>query len=208
MKPTIMLDNIRNQPFSLSCVVDHQFGEGAKNLRAAAAAIRSAGRVVFTGMGSSMSAAIPAAYYLESHGFPAEVVETSEWLHFGAAWPRAGAVVLVSRSGETIEISKLLARLNASTTTTVGVTNVRESELEKESDHAVFINSEPDRMVAIQTYTGTMVMLLLLAAAVLEEPDDKWRIAVDDAVKAMSTAIEEEVARSEDWDKFLAGGIL
>src|SRR5580704_9007876 len=204
MKPTIMLDNIRNQPFSLDCVADHQFGEGAKDLRAAAAAIRSAGRVVFTGMGSSMSAAIPAAYYLESHGFPAEVVETSEWLHFGAAWPRAGAVVLVSRSGETIEISKLLARLNASTTTTVGVTNVRESELEKESDHAIFINSEPDRMVAIQTYTGTMVTLLLLAAAVLEEPDDKWRAAIADAVKATSAAIEEEIARSEDWNKFLA----
>jgi glucosamine--fructose-6-phosphate aminotransferase (isomerizing) len=131
-------------------------------------------------------------------------VETSEWLHFGAAWPRAGAVVLVSRSGETIEISKLLARLNASTTTTVGVTNVRESELEKESDHAIFINSEPDRMVAIQTYTGTMVTLLLLAAAVLEEPDDKWRAAIADTVKATSAAIEEEIARSEDWNKFLA----
>src|SRR5450755_2848739 len=96
MKPTVMLDNIRNQPASLRRVADRQFGDGADELRAAAAAIRSAGSVVFTGMGSSMSAAIPAAYYLESRGFAAEVVEASEWLHFGAAWPRAGAVVPVS----------------------------------------------------------------------------------------------------------------
>lgn len=204
MKPTVMLDNIRNQPVSLRSVADHQFGEGADELRAAARAIRSAGSVVFTGMGSSMSAAIPAAYYLESRGFAAEVVEASEWLHFGAAWPRAGAVVPVSRSGETIEITKLLPRLKASGRPTIGVTNVRESQLAREADHAIYINSEPDRMVAIQTYTGTMAALLLLAAAVLEEPQDKWRAALNNAIHALPAAIEEAVFQSEDWNAFLA----
>jgi glucosamine--fructose-6-phosphate aminotransferase (isomerizing) len=205
MKPSAMLDNIRKQPFSLSCVADHQFGEGAEELLAAAAAIRSAGSVVFTGMGSSMSAAIPAVYYLQSQGFSAEVVETSEWLHFGAGWPRAGAAVLVSRSGETIEIVKLLARLKASAGPCIGVTNVRESQLIRETKHSIYINSEADRMVAVQTYTGTMAMLLLLAAAVLEEPDDKWRDALASATDAMAKAIDEEQARSEEWNEFLAG---
>ncbi len=202
MKLSVMLDNISNQPFSLGCVADHQFGEGAEELRAAAAAIRSAGSVVFTGMGSSMSAAIPAAYYLQSQGFPAEVVETSEWLHFGSGWPRAGAVVLVSRSGETIEIVKLLPRLKS---ISIGVTNVRESLLAREAKHSIFINSEADRMVAIQTYTGTMATLLLLAAAVLEEPDDKWREALRGATDSLAKAIDEEQAQSEDWNEFLAG---
>ena len=31
MKPTVMLDNIRNQPQSLRAVADHHFGDGAKN---------------------------------------------------------------------------------------------------------------------------------------------------------------------------------
>jgi glucosamine--fructose-6-phosphate aminotransferase (isomerizing) len=202
MKPSVMLDNIRNQPFSLDCVADHHFGEGADELSAAAAAIRSAGSVVFTGMGSSMSAAIPASYYLQSQGFPAEVVETSEWLHFGAGWPRAGAVVLVSRSGETIEIVRLLPRLKS---LSIGVTNVRESLLAREAKHSIFINSEADRMVAVQTYTGTMATLLLLAAAVLEEPDEKWRTALKGATDALSKAIEQEQAKSEDWNEFLAG---
>jgi glutamine---fructose-6-phosphate transaminase (isomerizing) len=202
MKSSVMLDNIRNQPFSLGCVADYHFGEGAEELHAAAAAIRSAGSVVFTGMGSSMSAAIPAAYYLDSQGFPAEVVETSEWLHFGAGWPRPGAAVLVSRSGETIEIVKLLPRFNAPS---IGVTNVRESLLARETKYSIFINSEPDRMVAIQTYTGTMATLLLLAAAVLKEPDDKWRTALAAAKDALAKTIEEEQSRSEDWNEFLAG---
>lgn len=202
MKPSVMLDNIRKQPFSLECVADHQFGEGAEELHAAAAAIRSAGSVVFTGMGSSMSAAIPAAYYLQSQGFPAEVLETSEWLHFGAGWPRADAAVLVSRSGETIEIVKLLSRLTA---LSIGVTNVRESQLSRETKHAIYINSETDRMVAVQTYTGTMATLLLLAAAVLEESDDKSRVALKNATDALANAIGEEQAKSEDWNEFLAG---
>ena len=104
MKPSAMLDNIRNQPFSLELRCGSPIRRGRGGLQAAAEAIRAAGRVVFTGMGSSMSAAIPAAYYLQSRGFAAEVVETSEWLHFGAGWPRTEAAVMVSRSGETIEI--------------------------------------------------------------------------------------------------------
>jgi glucosamine--fructose-6-phosphate aminotransferase (isomerizing) len=202
MKPSVMLDNIRNQPFSLSCVADHHFGEGAEELHAAAAAIRSAGSVVFTGMGSSMSAAIPAAYYMESQGFRAEVVETSEWLHFGAGWPRPGAAVLVSRSGETIEIVKLLPRLKVPS---IGVTNVRDSQLARETKHSIFINSEADRMVAIQTYTGTMATLLLLAAAILKEPDDKWRTALASAADALAKTIEEQQSQSDDWNEFLAG---
>lgn len=205
MKPSVMLDNIRKQPFSLQCVADHQFGEGAEVLQAAAAAIRAAGRVVFTGMGSSMSAAIPAADYLQSRGFAAEVVETSEWLHFGAGWPGPGAAVLVSRSGETIEIVKLLARLKDSGAPIIGVTNVRESQLEREADHGIFINSESDRMVAIQTYTGTMANLLLLAAAVLEEPDGQWREELTVASNRVADAIDEAIAQAEDWNQFLTG---
>src|SRR5258707_262706 len=204
MRPSVMLDNIRNQPLSLRCVADHHLGEGAEDLRAAAAAIRSAGSVVFTGMGSSMSAAIPAANYLESHGFAPEVLDASEWLHFGTGWPRTGASVCVSRSGETVEIVSLWPRLSACAGPNIGVSTVRADQLGRATEHPTHINSEPDRMVAVQTYTGTMATLLLLAAAVLEESDDKWRTSLDGAIDALSAAIDEAISQSEDWNKFLA----
>ncbi len=205
MKPSMMLANIRNQPESLRSVAEHQFGAGASELRAAAAAIRTAGGVVFTGMGSSMSAAIPAAYFLQSHGIAAEVVESSEWLHFGSAWPHERAVVLVSRSGETIEITKLLPKIEQTGAATIGVTNVRGTKLDREAHHSIFINSASDRMVAVQTYTGTMAVLLFLAAAVVEEPETQWRAAFEAATEALSSAIEAAVAESEEWNAFLRG---
>jgi glutamine---fructose-6-phosphate transaminase (isomerizing) len=200
MKPSQMLDNVRGQPASLECVADHAYGEGAPAFQAAADAIRSAKSVVFTGMGSSMSAAIPAAYYLEAHGVAAEVVETSEWLHFGRANRHGEAAVLVSRSGETVEMVKLLAQLSDSTAVTIGVTNVPGSLVAREADHNIHVSSWADRMVAVQTYTGTMAALLLLAAAVFEEES---RAAVDGAAKALAAVIEEAEAQSEEWYEFL-----
>ncbi len=195
---TALLDNIRNQPASLRGVAEYQLGnEGWNDLQAAASCIREAGKVVFTGMGSSLFAAIPAAYYLETHGIQADVVEASEVLHFGQARSRGAAMVLVSRSGETVEISKLLPA-------TIGLTNVRGSQLARESLHSIFLNSESDRMVAVQTYTGMLATLLLLAGAVLEEPLSKWREAFDDAAQALSGATEEAIAASEQWSEFLA----
>ena len=155
------------------------------------------------GLCFATSAAIPAAYYLEAHGVAAEVVETSELLHFGRATRRGEAVVLVSRSGETVEIVKLLARLSESTAVTIGVTNVPGSLVAREADHNVHVGSWSDRMVAVQTYTGTMAALLLLAAAVVERPEQESRAAVDGAAAGFSAAIKEAEAQSEEWHEFL-----
>ncbi len=198
MKQTVLLDNIRNQPVSLRRVAAYHLRDGWDDLQQAAAVIRAAGKVVFVGMGSSLFAAIPAAYYLEKHGIEADVVEASELLHFGQAGKRVAAKVLVSRSGETVEISKLLPA-------TIGLTNVRGSHLARRSDYPIYLNSEADRMVAVQTYTGMLAVLLLLAGAALEEPANKWREALDEAAQALSDAIESEIAASEEWNNFLAG---
>jgi len=208
MKQTALLDNIRNQPASLRRLAEYQFGGGDGHLRAAASAIRAAGGVVFTVMGSSLFAAIPAADYLRAHGVRAEVVDASELLHFGQVRERRGALVLVSRSGETVEIARLLPAVSGGPGPTIGVTNVPESLLARQAHHAIYVNSDPDRMVAVQTYTGTMAVLLLLAAAILEEPARKWRPLLDGAGQALSAAVDEAVAASEEWAGFLAGAAV
>ena len=60
--------------------------------------------VVFTGMGSSLSACIPATIILAKHGIPALAIEASELL--AAYRPLLGArtlVVAVSQSGQSAE---------------------------------------------------------------------------------------------------------
>lgn len=205
MTRTAMLENILNQPASLRKVIGRQFGDGFAELRAAADAIRESGKVVFTGMGSSLFAAIPAAYYLDSHGVEADVVEASEALHFGRTLARKCATVLVSRSGETVEIARLLEHSRFPPGVTIGLTNVRDSLLDRRSRHAIFLNSDADRMVAVQTYTGTAATLLLLAALALGEPVEKWRVALEAAADALAQAIDEAVACGEELTEFLRG---
>ena len=206
MTTTAMLDDIRCQPESLGAVADYQASDGAGQLRAAADAIRAAGRVVFTGMGSSLYASIPAASYLESRGFPAVAVDASEMLYFGSA-SRAqnAAVVLVSRSGETIEVTKLLDRIARSAIPTVGVANVRDSRLARGARCPIHVNSGPDRMISVQTYTGTLATLLLLAAAVLEDPPAEAFDSLGKAIEAVSAAIGDSLAAHREWSGFLAG---
>ncbi len=200
---TSMLDDIQGQPESLRRVTAYQFGDGEAALLSAAAAIRKARRVVFAGMGSSLYAAIPAAAYLTSRGFPAITVEASELLHFSSASAHDDAVlVLVSRSGETIEIKMLLERFGKRRNAIIGVTNERASHLDRNAGISVLVNSLSDRMIAVQTYTGTLTVLLLLASAVLEES-----IGVDvmnQVIDAVSGSIENALTQRGDWDQFLA----
>jgi len=93
--------------------------------------------------------------------------------------------------------------LNESSAVTIGVTNVPGSRVAREADHNIHVSSWADRMVAVQTYTGTMAALLLLAAAGVEAPEAESRAAVDGAAKAFSAAIKEAEAQSEGWHEFL-----
>ena len=72
MNSCAMLDDILRQPESLRQAWMHQAGAGSGAMGAAGRAIQEARRVVFTGMGSSLFAAIPAACYLERYGVAAE----------------------------------------------------------------------------------------------------------------------------------------
>ena len=96
-------------------------------------------------------------------------METSDLLHFRSGLCEGATVVLVSRSGETVEAIKLLPVLKTLGAKVIGVTNEPASTLARESDHTILLNSGRDEMVALQSYTGTMLALLLLAAAVNEE---------------------------------------
>jgi glutamine---fructose-6-phosphate transaminase (isomerizing) len=128
-------------------------------------------------------------------------VEAGELLHFRHSAFRESIVVIVSRSGESVEITKLLAVLKGRQIV-VGVTNEPDSLLARSADCSLLIGSFPDEMVAVQTYTGTLLVLHLLGAAVTQQ----FHIARD-AVQALQSAfaraVTENMAAIEEWDSFL-----
>lgn len=161
MTESALLRDIKAQPDSLGGVIARHSGSA---LSEPAKILRSADHVIFTGMGSSLFACIPAAHLLIDNGVHASVVDAAELLYYQTALCRPGTVVLlVSRSGETVEVLKLLSVLKQSKCRIIGVTNEPGSTLAKEAELAIITGSRSDQLVALQTYTGTVTTLLMLA---------------------------------------------
>jgi glucosamine--fructose-6-phosphate aminotransferase (isomerizing) len=197
-----MLEDIRNQPDSLAQVVRYQCGEGSLDLIAAAGSICESKRVVLTGMGSSLFACYPLHFYLLAHGIHSVVVDAGELLHYGGLLCRDAVLVMVSRSGESIEIERLLDTVDCRTV--VGVTNVVDSTLWMRSHRRILINGMADELVAIQTYTATVLSMLALGATVAGELEQRTA-ELEQAPIAMREAVVRYEAESEGWREFFDG---
>ena len=88
-----MLENIFGQPASHRGVIEQCLGQQHASLRACAGQIRECrGRIIFSGMGASLFAALPAVSRLEQQGYRVQAAESAELLHYGSAGLRHGAV--------------------------------------------------------------------------------------------------------------------
>ncbi len=89
--------------------------------------------VIFTGMGSSLSACIPATIILAEHGMPALALETSELVSaYHRLLGEKSLLVVVSQSGQSAEIVRLVEDLDGRVSL-IGVTNTPDSPLAKRS---------------------------------------------------------------------------
>ncbi|MDQ2844471.1 MAG: SIS domain-containing protein [Acidobacteriota bacterium] len=200
---TPLLENILNQPKAFQQVADYQLGAGRPALARAADLLRSKKRIVLSGMGASHFACLPFQYLLAGLGLHAIAVEAAELLYFlPSLIDRDTVVVLVSRSGESVEITKLLPLLNHRAASVLGVANIPDSKLIASADEALLLNSPPDQMVAIQTYTGTVVLFSLLAAALSNELH-LGEAALRASIEILARWIPECVTASEEWRPFL-----
>jgi glutamine---fructose-6-phosphate transaminase (isomerizing) len=203
-----MLDNILAQPAShRDLLALHQ---GNATLRVCGERIRKAqGRVIFSGMGGSLFATLPAVSRLWQQGYPVQTMESAELLHYGSASLRTGdAGVVVSRSGGSIEPVLLAEKMRQAGMTVIGVTNVPGSRLEQIADITLPIGSQADKLIAVQTYTGTVLTLLLLAEEVLAGESAKLSDACSTALPALSAHIDECLRASEGWQDLLMGSPL
>jgi glucosamine--fructose-6-phosphate aminotransferase (isomerizing) len=199
-----LLRDIESQPESLATVLSHQLGRGHDALVEAARRVAEARRVVITGIGASMMASIPFEHRLCAAGIDATIVESGELLHYPRPLPRGTLVVVVSRSGESIEIARLLPHLR-DRCTTLGVTNDPESSLARGVDHLLEVRSLADEMVAIQSYTGTWLALQLVAARSVDELTAAAG-AAQEAIDWLPRFIREGVERLTHWDALFAAG--
>jgi glucosamine--fructose-6-phosphate aminotransferase (isomerizing) len=196
--------NIFSQGESLSAVLLHQRGQGAPALREAASLLRSGKPILITGIGASFFASLPLEYALSAAGKDARAIEAGELLHYRSNAVRDSVAVLVSRSGESVEIARLLEALKGRTTI-IGVSNEPQSQLARHADISIHVGSLADEIVAIQTYTGTLLTLYLLAGHITDTVEANEATA-EKLLPAFATAVESHMGRLHEWDDFLNVG--
>lgn len=183
-----LLQEIIEQPTVLHAVLE-QYTRRTPVLASIARewALRSVrAHVVITGMGSSFSASYPAATYLNNRGIPTFLVDTSELVHYQLNLAlRAGLLIVVSQSGESAEIKRLINTLPPDVPV-IGVTNSRQSRLAQRAQWVLELHAGDERTVASKTHTSTQLTLLLLAAYL---SGDNRALIMADALRAIA-AIE------------------
>lgn len=120
--------------------------------------------VVFTGMGASLYASLPAVYYLYQRGIAAHALETAELVCYAlpTLMPR-DVLVLISQSGETAEIRRLLSRLPRRHPRLIAVTNHPASTLGRRADLVLPIHAGEQHFASSKTYAASLFVALLLA---------------------------------------------
>ena len=126
-------------------------------------------RVIFTGMGASYYAIYPTLIYLVQHRIQASSVDASELIHYYSnGIDTKTLVVMISQSGRSVEILRLLEMLPENTPT-IGITNTPDSSLAQQCDATLFLQVGEERTVSTKTYTSTLVALQMLAVTLAQQ---------------------------------------
>ena len=161
---TQFLRDILLQPNDLKRTIDFLSGAGRPALDAATTAIRGARHVYLTGIGSSWHAALCAGTLFNLSGSPVYLYEAAELLEF-AELPTDALVIVISRSGRSVEIVKLLAKARESGAIVIAITNSAEGPLARGAQISLAIPIEPDHAISVNTYSTLAATAGILASA-------------------------------------------
>lgn len=196
---THLLRDILGQPDELIKSLAYTLGLGQETLLRAAEAARAAPSLILTGIGSSWHAGMAAQAMLLGAGRPALLVDASELLH-SARIPDGAALVMLSRSGQSVEIVRLLDAARAARATVIGITNAPDSPLSVGADLLLPMNAAFDHAVSITMYSAPAMIATLLAAASLGTLDESLSATLRDALAAAKAALPAWQAGLEESD--------
>lgn len=208
------LTDIFAQPETLKQAVSsypqHQVEEIAKRLRN-----NEFDRILLSGMGASLNAAIPAAYALSGLPIPVLTINTAELLNYQLGQITEKTFLwLHSQSGESVELVNLVEALQAKRPALLAASvNEAHSALARAADLPLLIKAGAEATVSVKTYTN-MLATNLLAAKQLAGEDvaaaQEQLLQVAAADRAFFAAWESHLSRMDqllgDFDTlFLLG---
>src|SRR5690242_16358052 len=186
---THFLRDILRQPNELKRTIDFLLGAGRPALDAATAAVRNARHVYLTGIGSSWHAALCAGTLFNLSARPVYLYEAAELLEF-AKFPPDSAVVVISRSGRSVEIVKLLAKARESRVIVIAITNSADGALAQGAQIPLAIPIELDHAISVNTYSTLAATAGILASAAA----GTWSASLASALSALFTNTDAAIS--------------
>jgi glutamine---fructose-6-phosphate transaminase (isomerizing) len=154
-------------------------------------------RLILTGLGASFHALYPMHYYLQQQGIAALHLDTGELIHYASELLQSGGLlVVVSQSGESIEILKLLEKLPSGRPLKIlSLTTQSGNTLAQHSDIALHTQAGAEVGVATKTFTSTLAVLHWLGRSLTVELTPEHYIELFQAAEQM----EHCLSQWESW---------
>jgi glucosamine--fructose-6-phosphate aminotransferase (isomerizing) len=133
-------------------------------LNMTASELRDVGRIVLTGCGTALHAAMVGEYLIEQlASIPTEVEYASEFRHRNTPMTSDTLVLAISQSGETADTLGAMRESRRKGYRTLGVCNNVASTIARESDGGVYMHAGPEiGVAATKSFTSQLVILSLI----------------------------------------------
>lgn len=150
---------------TLHAVIDP--GTGASTLPPPLEQADQVSKITIVAAGTSYYASLVARYWFESlAGIGCEVEVASEFRDRDVVLPEGGVVIAVSQSGESLDTLMAMRRGRAAGQRILGLVNVPESTIARESDGVLLTRAGPEfGVAATKTFTAQLTAFLGLAIA-------------------------------------------
>jgi glucosamine--fructose-6-phosphate aminotransferase (isomerizing) len=197
---TKFLNDILKQPQELIRALHTLLEKERARFDHAASVLNQAKHIYFTGIGASWHAAMSAGPFFHAAGRPVSLIEASELLRFSRL-ASDSAIVIVSRSGRSVEIVNLLGKARSEGAKIVAITNAPDSPLALESDASVCANLPFDHAVSVTMYTGLAMAAGLVAVAAVGEMDSSLGSSLTESLLSVEKNLDiwREKVEASDW---------
>jgi glutamine---fructose-6-phosphate transaminase (isomerizing) len=195
---TKLLNDILKQPQELIRALRPLLEKGS--LDRATFVLSEAKHIYLTGIGASWHAVMAAASFFHAAGRPVSLIEASELLRFSRVAP-GSAIVIVSRSGRSVEIVNLLGEARGAGAKVVAITNAPDSPLALECDASVCVGLPFDHAVSVTMYTALAMAAGLVAGAAVGNMDSSLGPSLTESLLAVENSLDHwrEKIEAGDW---------
>jgi glutamine---fructose-6-phosphate transaminase (isomerizing) len=165
------------------------------------AQLRDVGRIVLTGCGTALHAALVGEYLIEQlANIPVEVEYASEFRHRNTPMSGDTLVFAISQSGETADTLGALRESRRKGFRTLGICNNVASTIARESDGGVYMHAGPEiGVAATKSFTSQVVILALIGLLLgrIRSLSTAQGSRVIEALEALPEQIEEVLKLSD-----------